>query len=145
MDPLTIFPFKNMKIIAKLVSNDEGTMGRIQTATGMCVFDSTEVSNMLAYLTSFGIVHQTEAGWSITANDLPFEKGMFREIFLEDAVTLLTSLTNTPKTPEQLSKETKLSLDRVGTYLPFLAEITQYGLIVQNPENFGGLWELASS
>ncbi|MHA1838377.1 MAG: hypothetical protein ACTSYO_00235 [Candidatus Ranarchaeia archaeon] len=97
---------------------------------------------MLAYLTTFGEVQQTEKDWIRNSTCKRAKHDQFREHFLKDAKTIFKSLTNTPKTAEQISQDTKISVDTVELYLPFLQAITQYGVITRGPEKYQRTWYL---
>jgi len=130
MSTLQSFPFKNMKIIVDLLfDHDEIGIPEIARATGMCSFDSREVTDMLAYLTSFGRVEESTEGWTI----VKFRKGSifgdFREAFLESMEKILRCLTPSAQTAKEIAQETQLHQDQVEEHLPFLAEITRLGVI----------------
>ena len=140
MNPLQTFPFKNMTIIVDLIEQGEVGLSEIRSNTGMCSFDSTEVSDMLAYLTGFGRVESKEDGWIITnlGEEAVYER--IRKAFLKDAVAILSQLSDEVKPVEQLVKETGLSADRVDLYLPFLAKITRLGVISRCSTDYPVLW-----
>jgi hypothetical protein len=129
MNPLEAFPFKNMRTIVDLVEEGEGDVSTIRSATRMCSFDSTEVSDMLAYLTSFGRVEAEEGGWLRQKTEKKAVYERFRKSFLEAAVAILSNLTEKTKSVEQLSKETGLAPETVELNLPFLSDITRLGVI----------------
>ena len=140
MNPLLAFPFKNMSIIVDLVEQGEAGIIEIRSNTGMCSFDSKEVSDMLAYLTGFGRVEARGEGWIIqkAGEEAVYER--FRKAFLKDAVAILSQLSDEEKSVEQLSEETSLSADRVDLYLPFLAEITRLGVISRCSTEYPMTW-----
>ncbi|MFX1318789.1 MAG: hypothetical protein ACFE9D_03400 [Promethearchaeota archaeon] len=140
MNPLEAFPFKNMRTIVDLVEEGEVDVSAIRSATGMCSFDSTEVLDMLTYLTSFGRVEAEEGGWLLqkTEEEAAYER--FRKSFLEAAVAILSKLTEKAKSVEQLSKETGLKLETVEVYLPFLADITRLGVISRCSNEYPLTW-----
>ena len=142
MNPLSVFPFKSMQTIIDLVASAAAKVRAIQNATGMCFFDSTEVTDMLAHLTSFGSVKQTEQGWMREEAQKKSEYGKFRDRFLTDTEALLKSLGTTPKTVADLVEETKLSEDLIQNYLSFLAEITKHGVISRKSGTITSVWGL---
>ena len=144
MNPLIVFPFKNMQTIVDLVASAPAKARAIQNVTGMCFFDSTEVTDMLAHLTSFGVVKQTEQGWMREETQKKSEHGNFRDRFLKDTETLLKSLGTTPKTVVNLVEETKLSEELIQNYLSFLAEITKHGVISRKSGTITPVWGLVS-
>jgi len=129
MNVLQVFPFKTMPLIVDLIEEGETSIGAIRSSTGMCSFDSTEVSDMLAYLTSFGRVRPNDDGWTIQKVDEEANYDRFRKAFLKDAAAILSQLSDEPKSVNQLSQETGLPTELVDLYLPFLAEITRLGVI----------------
>ncbi len=140
MNPLEEFPFKNMRTIVELVEEGEVDVSAIRSATGLCSFDSTEVSDMLAYLTSFGRVEAEEGGWVLQNAEVEAVYERFRKSFLEAAVALLSKLAEKAKSSEQLSKETGLALETVELYLPFLADITRLGVISRCSTEYPIIW-----
>lgn len=144
MNPLLAFPYKNMIKIVELVSQEEVTAAPIQRATGMCHFDSTEVSDMLSYLTTFGRVKKIEEGWIIEKTELKAKYGSFRKNYLKDAEDILKTLTDTPKSTEEIANEADKDIKMVELYLPFLEEITKYGLISRVQGKFRASWQLVS-
>ncbi|MFX0063325.1 MAG: hypothetical protein ACFFC7_14205 [Candidatus Hermodarchaeota archaeon] len=144
MNPLLAFPYKNMLKIVELVSQEEVTAAPIQRATGMCHFDSTEVSDMLSYLTTFGRVKKIEEGWIIEKTELKAKYGSFRKNYLKDAEDILKTLSDTPKSSEEIASEADKDIKMVELYLPFLEEITKYGLISRVQGKFKASWHLAS-
>ncbi len=144
MNPLTVFPFKNMQAIVDLVASAPAKVRAIQNATGMCFFDSTEVTDMLAHLTSFGCVKQTDQGWILEKAQKKSEYGKFRDRFLTDTKALYKSLGTNPKTVAGLVEETKLSEDLIQNYLSFLAEITKHGVISRKSGTITPVWSLVS-
>ncbi len=140
MNPLEEFPFKNMRTIVELVEEGEVDVSAIRSATGLCSFDSTEVSDMLAYLTSFGRVEAEEGGWVLQKAEVEAVYERFRKSFLEAAVALLSKLAEKAKSSEQLSKETGLALETVELYLPFLADITRLGVISRCSTEYPIIW-----
>ena len=144
MNPLIVFPYKNMQTIVELVASQPAKVRAIQNATGMCFFDSTEVSDMLCHLTSYGSIIQTEEGWIRKESNKKCKYGTFRERFLTDAETLLRALGAQPKTIDELVKETALSEELIQRYLSFLSNITKNGVITRMNDNPVPSWGLAS-
>ena len=142
MNPLTAFPFRDMRVIAEMVSKEKIPVMSIQRATGMCYFDSTEASDMLAYLSTYGQVQETEEGWKRISTNKKAKYDRIRKKFLEDAEAILNGLTETPKTVEQISEEIKKSKETIELYLPFLRDITQFGVITRGPEQYQRTWHL---
>ena len=140
MNPLEAFPFTNMGIIVNLIANGEVNVSEIRSATGMCSFDSTEVSDMLAFLTSFGRVEAQGDGWIIHRGSEKSTYQRFRKAFLKDAVAILTRLSEEEQSVDQISKETGVSEDKVELYLPFLAEITRLGVISRCATDYSVTW-----
>lgn len=129
MNPLKAYPFKNMRTVVYLIEKGKVSVNEIRSSTGMCSFDSTEVSDMLSYLTSFGQVKLEKKGWTIQKPETDAVYDRIRKGFLKDAMTILEQLSDTGKSAAQLAQETGLSIDKVDSYLPFLAEITRLGII----------------
>jgi len=144
MNPLEVFPFKNMRTIVDLIEEGEVDVSMIRSATGLCRFDSTEVSDMLAYLTSFGRVEAEEGGWLLQKAEEEAVYERFRKSFLEAAVALLSKLAEKAQSSEQLSKETGLALETVELYLPFLADITRLGVISRRSTEHPIIWDQKS-
>jgi hypothetical protein len=140
MNPLEAFPFKNMRIIVDLVEEGEVDVSAIRSATRMCSFDSTEVSDMLAYLTSFGRVQAEEGGWLLQKVEEKAVYERFRKSFLEVAVAILSNLTEKTKSVEQLSEDTGLAPETAKMYLPFLADITRLGVISRCSTEYPVTW-----
>lgn len=140
MNPLEAFPFKKMGVIVDLIADGEVNVSKIRAETGLCSFDSTEVSDMLAFLTSFGCVEAQGDGWIIQKADEESTYGRFRKAFLKDAVAVLTQLSGEEQTVEQISKETGLPNEKVKPYLPFLAEITRLGVISRCSMEYPVAW-----
>lgn len=129
-----------MTTIVDLIADGEASISEIRSATGMCSFDSTEVSDMLAFLTSFGKVEAHENKWGIQKVEEEPAYERFRKAFLQDAVAILTQLSDTGKSVEQISKEAELSNEKVDLYLPFLAEITRLGVISRCSIGYPVIW-----
>jgi hypothetical protein len=140
MNPLEAFPFKKMGIIVDLIADGEANLSRIRSATGMCRFDSTEVSDMLAFLTSFGRVEAQGDGWIIQKAEENSTHERFRKAFLKDAEAILTQLSDDEQAVEQVSKEIGLPEEKVALYLPFLAEITRLGVISRCSTGYPVTW-----
>lgn len=140
MNPLETFPFKNMRTIVDLVTEGEVGVREIAAATGMCSMDSTEVTDMLVYLTTFGRVEFTDNGWTIDPMDEDAVYDRFRQRYLESTEVILTQLSEEAKSVEQLSNETNLSKDTVEMYLPFLADITRLGVISRCSTTYPITW-----
>jgi DNA-binding IclR family transcriptional regulator len=130
MSTLQSFPFKNMpKIINLLSVQEEIGVSEIARETGMCSFDSREVTDMLAFLTTFGRVEKTKDGWTILNVEKGSILGEFRKAFLESIEKILRQLSTASKSISQLAQETQLPKELVEEYLPFLEEITRLGAI----------------
>jgi hypothetical protein len=140
MNPLETFPFKKMGTIVDLIADGEVNVSKIRSGTGMCSFDSTEVSDMLAFLTSFGRVEAHGEGWIIEKAEEESTYGRFRKAFLKDVVAVLTQLYGVEQSVEQISKETGLPNEKVERYLPFLAEITRLGVISRCSTEYPVIW-----
>ncbi len=140
MNPLQVFPFKNMPKMVDLIAEGEVGVGAVRSATGMCGFDSTEVSDMLAYLTSFGRVETKENGWIILRAEEEAVYGRFRKAYLKAPIAILSNLSEEVKSVEQLSQETGLSVETVDLYLPFLVEITRLGVISRCATEYPVIW-----
>ena len=140
MNPLEAFPFKKMSIIVDLIADGEVSVSRIRSETGMCSFDSTEVSDMLAFLTSFGCVEAQGDGWIIQKAEEESTFQRFRKAFLKDAVSILNQLTDEEQSVVQVSKQTGLPQEKVELYLPFLAEITRLGVISRCSPEYPVTW-----
>ncbi len=140
MNALVEFPFKNMPIIVNLLEDAEVSVREIASATGMCNVDSTEVSDMLAFLTTFGRVESTEQGWIIHKLEEKAQYERFRKAFLKDVITLLSKLSINAKTVELLSQETNLSIQTVDSYLSFLKDITRLGVIGRCSTTYPTTW-----
>ena len=141
MNPLTKFPYKNMQVIAELLSKGKASVSDIQFESGHCYFDSTEITDMLSYLTTFGKVKSTDSGWIREPTGQQGKYGNFREHYLNDARDILESTTDEPKTVKQIAEETKKTSEAVELYLPFLEKITKYGVISRTKGRLGGLGE----
>ena len=130
MSALQSFPFKNMpKIVNLLSGQDEIGIPEIARETGMCSFDSREVTDMLAFLTTFGRVEETRDGWAIVDNGKDSIYGDFRKAFLESIEKILCQLSTTSKSISHLAQETRVPKELVKEFLPFLEEITRLGVI----------------
>ena len=129
-----------MSIIVDLIANGEVNVSEIRSATGMCSFDSTEVSDMLAFLTSFGRVEAQGEGWVIHKAEEESTYQRFRKAFLMDAVAILTQLSDEEQSVEQVSKEAGLPEEKVELYLPFLVEITRLGVISRCSTGYPVTW-----
>ncbi|MFX1509222.1 MAG: hypothetical protein ACFFBR_02855 [Promethearchaeota archaeon] len=140
MNPLHVFPFKYMQIIVALLAEGEVDLSEIRSSTGMCSFDSTEVSDMLAYLTGFGRVEAQDDGWVIHKTETKAVYERFRKAFLDDAVAILTNLSTKAKPIEQLQQKTGLSAEKINLYLPFLADITRLGVIGRCSTEHPTIW-----
>ncbi|MFX0078196.1 MAG: hypothetical protein ACFE8O_03065 [Candidatus Hermodarchaeota archaeon] len=145
MNPLQAFPFTNMRMIVDLIAEGETGVRQIAAATGLCSFDSTEVSDMLAYLTTFGRVEYTNGGWVIHSEDNEAVYERFRKRYLKTVEKILEKLSTYAKTIEQLSKETGLSVETVDLFLPFLADITRLGVISRCSTEWPITWCQVSS
>ena len=129
-----------MTTIVDLIADGEASISEIRSATGMCSFDSTEVSDMLAFLTSFGKVEAHENEWLIQKVEEESTHERFRKAFLKDAVEVLTKLSGVEQSVEQISTETSLPNEKVERYLSFLAEITRLGVISRCSTEYPVTW-----
>jgi hypothetical protein len=133
-----------MQIIVDLLAEGEVGISEIRSSTGLCSFDSTEVSDMLAYLTGFGRVEAKAEGWVIHSPDLKAVFERFRKAFLKDAVAILSQLSDEAKSIEQLATETGLPSDKLDLYLPFLADISRLGVISRCSTEYPITWCVSS-
>lgn len=140
MTALEAFPFKHMPTIVDLLAEGEVGIKEIAAATGMCSFDSREVSDMLVYLSSFGRVEHSETGWSILPSDEDAVYERFRQYHVKELNLIFSKLSASTKTVAQLSEETDLSEDTVDLYLPFLAKITRLGVISRCSTTYPVSW-----
>ena len=101
MNPLKAFPFKNMPLIVDLIKEGEVGVRHIAAVTGMCSFDSTEVSDMLVFLTAFGRVEHTEDGWLIHPENEEAEYDRFRQRYLKTPEAILKKLSTKAKTVDE--------------------------------------------
>ncbi|MFW9830995.1 MAG: hypothetical protein ACFFD8_04410 [Candidatus Thorarchaeota archaeon] len=145
MKILNRFPFKNMPTIVDLLADGEVGIREIAATTGMCSFDSREVSDMLAYLTSFGRVTYSETGWSIQPPEEKSTYEQFRLHYINELTKILNKLSTSTKTVEHLSQETGLPKDAVNRYLSFLAEVTRLGVISRCSTTYPVTWCAVSS
>ena len=145
MNPLTVFPYKNMRMIVDLIAEGEIGVRQIAALTGMCSFDSTEVADMLAYLSTFGSVEHTDDGWVIHPEDDESVYERFRTRHIETAEAILKQLSTEAKTVAELTKETNLSNETIELFLPFLAEISRLGVISRCSTDWPITWCQASS
>jgi len=111
----------------------------------MCSFDSTEATDMLAYLSTFGRVEHTDEGWVIHPEDDESVYERFRTRYIETAESILKQLSTEAKTVSELSKETNLSNETIDLFLPFLAEISILGVISRCSTDWPITWCQASS
>lgn len=132
-------------MIVELIAERETGVRQIAAATGMCSFDSTEVSDMLAFLTTFGRVEHTSDGWVIHPEDEESVYDRFRQRHLKPAEAILGKLSAEAKTVNDLSQETNLSKETVNLFLPFLADITRRGVISRCSTDWPITWFQASS
>lgn len=132
-------------MIVDLIAVGEIGVRQIAAATGMCSFDSTEVADMLAYLTTFGRVEHSEDGWVIHPEDDESEYERFRNRHIETAEAVLKQLSTEAKTLSELSKGTNLSNETIELFLPFLAEISRLGVISRCSTDWPITWCQASS
>ena len=145
MNPLDTFPYKNMQKIVNLITEGEIGVRQIAAVTGMCSFDSTEVADMLAYLSTFGRVELTDDGWIIHREEHESVHERFRTRHIETAEAILKQLSTEAKTVSELSKETNLSKETIELFLPFLADISRLGVISRCSKNWPISWCQASS
>ncbi|MFX1299819.1 MAG: hypothetical protein ACFFAL_01250 [Promethearchaeota archaeon] len=129
MNPLNAFPYKNMLMIVDLIADGEIGVRQIAAVTGMCSFDSTEVADMLAHLSTFGRVELTDDGWIIHPEEHESVYERFRTRHIETAEATLKQLSTEAKTVAELSKETNLPKETIELFLPFLADISRLGVI----------------
>jgi DNA-binding IclR family transcriptional regulator len=132
-------------MIVDLIAEGEIGVRQIAAMTGMCSFDSTEVADMLAYLTTFGRVEHTDDGWVIHPEADESEYARFRTRNIETAKAILEKLSIEAKTVSELSKETNLSNETIELFLPFLAEISRLGVISRCYTDWPITWCQASS
>jgi hypothetical protein len=145
MNPLQAFPFKNMRTIVDLIEKGDASVRQIAAMTGMCSFDSTEVSDMLSYLTTFGRVKHTRDGWVIHPEDEKSVYERFRKQYLKNVEAILSKLSAEGRIVEELSQATNLSQEMVDLYLPFLADITRLGVISRCSKEWPITWCQISS
>lgn len=109
----------------------------IQDASRACYSDTTEIMQMLEYLTSFGQVKETPKGW-IKENTQDYtSRKLFRDFYLKEIVKILNLLNENPQTVEnlQLSVE-KINSNDIQKYLEFLAKITQFGFVKKDKRDW---------
>ena len=113
----------------------------IQEASRACYSDTTEVVQMLEYITSLGHVRETPEGWLIENNQEYTSRKMFRDYYLKDILKLTTELSTSPKVIEDIKvTDSKLNTNEIKEYLEFLQKITQYGFVKKVKSN----WKLES-
>ena len=132
-----------MQKIVELLSKENARVKEIQNATGHCYFDSTEVTDMLSYLTAYGKIRQVDNGWILEKATTKSKHDKIRKKFLSDAEEIMKALSNSPKTVDEICHAAKKSKETVELYLPFLADITQLGVITRGPGTYDRTWKLA--
>lgn len=102
----------------------------IMSASNACFPDTSEVVEMLAYLTSFGQVKEIKNGW-IKLNKQEYStKKLFRERYLAESIQILSNLDDQAKNTSEIEKIiSDMKKDEVEEYLKFLQKITAYGYV----------------
>jgi hypothetical protein len=145
MNPLNAFPYKNMRMIVDLIAEGEIGVRQIAATTGLCSFDSTEVADMVAYLSTFGRVEHIDDGWVIHPEDDESVYERFRTRYIETAKAIIEKLSTEAKTVTELSNETNLPKETVDLFLPFLADISRLGVITRCSTDWPITWCQVSS
>ena len=113
----------------------------IQDVSRACYSDTTEVVQMLEFITSLGQVKETPEGWIIENNQEYTSRKMFRDFYLKDIVKLVNELSTSPKILEDITfADSKLKSNEIKEYLDFLSKITRYGFVKKVKNN----WKLES-
>ncbi|MFW9992180.1 MAG: hypothetical protein ACFFD4_09055 [Candidatus Odinarchaeota archaeon] len=137
MSKLIKFPFKYMKAIMKAFPDAEEkplSIFELQKSAGACYPDTSEVTQMLSYLTSFGKVTQNGDGrWLRTAekDNKPKKPGRAPRYLTEILEIIKVLAPDSPKSIDEVAKETGLETGMVEEFLPFLADITDRGHVVE--------------
>ena len=134
MTNLTKFPFKAMNSIIKFLhskgSDSISGVYDIQDASGACFSDTTEILEMLAYLTAFGQVQETDEGWIILARQELPDKILFRERYLTEIVSVLSNLTTKPIRIDILTQNiADIDKKEISELLHFAQEISEFGYV----------------
>lgn len=129
-----------MKKIAEIVSRGKVEVNDLTKTTRMCSLDTTEVTDMLAHLTTYGRVEQAGDQWKITKTEDVAIYGRFRKVFLREVELILKNLTEIPQSVSQISEVTKVSSNKVSRYLPFLKLITKHGVISRCSSDYPITW-----
>ena len=131
MNPLKRYPFKSMLAIVKALSssNEPKAVMDLMRYSRACYPDTTEVSNFLAYITSFGQVHQEHGKWSRTGEIDEKPSKPRRYHFISDIMKVIFALNEQKKSVQEISEETGMEPQLVESYLRFLEGITKYGIV----------------
>ncbi len=141
MSKLQKFPFKSMiSIINYLHANNKSEgidIYNIMDASNACYPDTSEVVQMLSYLTSFGQVQNTNNGWICTNKQEFTSKILFRERYLNEIILIISNLSDQPTNVSNLNNITEnIDKDELEEYLSFLTKITAFGIVKKSSDGW---------
>lgn len=138
MSKLEFFPFKSMiSIITYLNKNKESDIYNLMDASNACYPDTSEVVSMIAYLTAFGQIKESNDGWILTNKQEFTSKKQFRERYLQELVSILNNLTDKATTNSELEQIlTPLTKAEIEEYLQFSQKLTAHGFVKKSPEGW---------
>ena len=127
----TKFPFKSMLRIVDflMLEKKEIPISKIQSISNACFSDTYEVTEMISFLTSFGLIKKTEKGWKRTHVQEFAGQKSFRMHYLETCVNIIFHLTSEPILINNLSKELQIGTNDLEKYLQFLEHLTSNGFV----------------
>ncbi|MHA1991083.1 MAG: hypothetical protein ACW981_08950 [Candidatus Hodarchaeales archaeon] len=139
MSILYRYPFKAMiPIVKSLASTDESlNIYDIQRVSRACVPDTTEVTEMLSFLTSYGKVFETSKGWIRTNENGKKPNRPRRFFYLKDIYNILSELSEeNPLNCGIIAENTNINVEKVLEYLDFLSAITKAGYVKLDNNNY---------
>jgi hypothetical protein len=134
-----------MKAIVSAFSDREKPLSirDIQKSSKACYFDTSEVTRMISYITSFGKVFTKEGKWIRVAEKEKKPSKPGRSHYLDELLKIISVLSiDSPKTEVEIVQETGLDIEKVKEVLPFLADITGRGYIIADGNRFAGTFKL---
>ncbi|MHA2289802.1 MAG: hypothetical protein ACXABG_13540 [Promethearchaeota archaeon] len=134
------FPFKWMSRVIKAFDGIEKGRSSFQIARtiGSCGPDASEVLKMLAYVTSFGKVVESNGKWKTIHSPLnPYQnQSGFRYNYIEGLDQLIKELSGDFISIEELSSLNGRDTQEILSELTFLSQITEKGRVILEQKRF---------
>ena len=110
---------------------DGANMGEVAHGGHSCTMDASEVTAMATFLMEHGKVEKN-GGWKRTIpGDLPKAQGRFRTRFLQDIISIINLLSESPIDADEIAVKLGIDKNVVKEYLLFLEKLTRDGKIIK--------------